>query len=88
MNARVNHPKSVAVIPTGGVFISDTDNHRVRKVTPDGMINTAAGTGEPGYEDGGLATMALPPRRSSIDRAHPDPDRSPGAPSDAGTRGT
>ena len=41
----------------GNLFLSDTANNRVRKVTPDGLIRTVAGTGAPGYSgDGGPAT--------------------------------
>jgi sugar lactone lactonase YvrE len=37
----------VAVDSAGNVFIADTANHRIRKVTPDGIINTVAGVGPP-----------------------------------------
>jgi RHS repeat-associated protein len=44
--------------PDGSLYIS-TGNHRVRVVTPDGIINTLAGNGLPGYSgDGGPATSA------------------------------
>ncbi len=53
-------PQGVAVDPkTGNVFIADTLNDRVRMVTPDGIINTVAGTGSQGYSgDGGPAPAA------------------------------
>ena len=46
---------------TGNVYISDYDNHRIRKVTiSTGVITTIAGTGLSGNSgDGGLATSAL-----------------------------
>ena len=57
--ARLNNPKSVAVGPDGSLFISDTDNHRIRRVGLDGIITTVAGTGVAGFSgDGGLATLA------------------------------
>jgi len=46
--AKLNKPYSVAVDPYGSVYISDTQNERLRKVTPDGIINTIAGSGTPG----------------------------------------
>jgi mucin-19 len=49
----------VAVDGAGNVYIADANHNRIRKVTPDGVINTIAGTGEYGFSgDGGLATLA------------------------------
>lgn len=49
----------IAVDGEGNLFIVDTGNHRVRKVTPDGVITTVAGDGDRGYGgDGGAATEA------------------------------
>jgi sugar lactone lactonase YvrE len=57
--AQLNVPSAVAVGPDGGIYISDFDNHRIRKVGTDGVITTIAGTGEPGYSgDGGPARSA------------------------------
>jgi hypothetical protein len=38
----------VAVTADGGFLIADTGNHAVRKVSPDGVITTVAGTGSMG----------------------------------------
>lgn len=55
----VNQPEGVAVDAAGNVYIADTLDHAVRMVTPDGVINTLAGTGTPGYSgDGGPANRA------------------------------
>ncbi|MFI9357799.1 NHL domain-containing protein [Streptomyces lydicus] len=57
--AELNCPYGVAVDSTGNLYIADTDNHRVRQVTPDGQIRTVAGTGTPGFSgDGGPAATA------------------------------
>jgi sugar lactone lactonase YvrE len=57
--AQLNRPFGVAVDGAGHLYIADADNHRVRKVTPDGKISTVAGTGKAGFEgDGGPATSA------------------------------
>jgi trimeric autotransporter adhesin len=42
--ASLSAPTGVAVDSTGAVYISDTFNNRIRKVTGDGIINTIAGT--------------------------------------------
>ncbi len=59
INAKLNTPSDVAVGPDGSVYIADTLNHAVRKVTPDGNIYTVAGTGQAGFSgDGGPAAQA------------------------------
>ena len=40
--ASLSNPTAVAVDPTGNVYIADTDNSRVRKVSPNGIISTLA----------------------------------------------
>ncbi len=52
LQAKLNKPYSVAVDAYNNVYITDTENQRVRVVTPDGIINTIAGNGTPGYLDG------------------------------------
>ena len=58
--ARLAHPGAVASDLAGNVYISDTMNHRVRRVdAATGTISTVAGTGFPGYNgDGFAATRA------------------------------
>jgi trimeric autotransporter adhesin len=58
-SAQLNQPWGIAVDVAGNLFIADLVNHRVRKVTPGGVINTIAGMGIPGYSgDGAPATAA------------------------------
>src|SRR6185312_6906542 len=48
LQAPLNQPRSVAVDATGAVFISDTGNHRVVRITAAGMLVTVAGNGSAG----------------------------------------
>jgi len=52
-------PQDTEVDAAGNLFIADTGNRRIRKVTPAGIISTVAGTGGIGFSrDGGPATTA------------------------------
>jgi trimeric autotransporter adhesin len=63
--ASLNEPSAIALDSKGYLYICDTDNSVIRKVSPDGIITTIAGQeidGEPAtgyYGDGGFATNAL-----------------------------
>jgi sugar lactone lactonase YvrE len=56
--AQLFSPRGVAVDRSGNVYIADVENHRVRKVSPDGVITTFAGTAGGFSGDGGPATSA------------------------------
>jgi sugar lactone lactonase YvrE len=57
--ARLNALRGLVVDIAGNLYIGDTENHRVRKVTPEGMISTYAGTGKVGRAgDNGPALQA------------------------------
>jgi RHS repeat-associated protein len=57
--AKVSGPEGVKVSPDGTIIIADSWNSVVRRVGPNGIITTIAGTGEGGYwGDGGPATAA------------------------------
>jgi sugar lactone lactonase YvrE len=57
--AELSRPQGVAVDAAGNIYISDSENNRIRKVDTSGIITTIAGTGEPGYSgDGGPALDA------------------------------
>jgi hypothetical protein len=55
----LDRPQAVAVNAQGAVFIADTYNNRVLKVTPQGLVTAVAGDGKAGYSgDGRLAAFA------------------------------
>jgi sugar lactone lactonase YvrE len=58
-SAEVWGPYSLAVDGSDNLYIADSANNRIRKVTPAGTISTVAGNGTAGYSgDGGAATSA------------------------------
>jgi sugar lactone lactonase YvrE len=59
IEAEMNTPHDIQIDSWGNLYVADVNNHRIRKITPDGFIRTVAGTGEPGYSgDGGPAEAA------------------------------
>lgn len=57
--AALSDAEGVAVDSLGNVFIADANDHRIRKIAPDGTISTVAGDGFPGFSgDGGPASAA------------------------------
>jgi hypothetical protein len=67
LEAQFSWDNSITPQPEGGLalrgselYVSDTQNHRIRRIDLDsGVIDTVAGTGEPGYSgDGGPAAEA------------------------------
>ncbi|MBX3163714.1 MAG: hypothetical protein KF900_04490 [Bacteroidetes bacterium] len=57
--ATVNRPANIIKDTIGNIFITDMNNHCIRKIDTSGIITTIAGNGTQGYSgDGGLATSA------------------------------
>ncbi|MEI7024721.1 NHL domain-containing protein [Paenibacillus sp. y28] len=58
--AKLNYPSAIAVDSSGNIFLSDSNNYRIRRVDAvSKIITTVAGTGTSGSSgDGGLATAA------------------------------
>jgi len=55
--ASLNHPRGLAIDSAGGVYIADTDNWRVRRVSPAGIVSSVAGNGS--YGAGGDGSLAI-----------------------------
>lgn len=63
--ASLDSPTGLAIDASGNIYIADTHNHRIRKITAaTGIISTVAGTGTPGYSGDNAAAatakLALP----------------------------
>ena len=58
-NANINLPEGVVFDASGNLYVTDSQNNRIRKVDTIGIITTIAGNGVQGYSgDGGAATNA------------------------------
>lgn len=52
-NAQFDSPRDVAIDGEGAIYVADTGNHRIRKITADGVVSTIAGSdrGEAGWRE-------------------------------------
>jgi sugar lactone lactonase YvrE len=63
-------PAALVVDPTGTVYIADTLNNKIRKMTPAGVVSTLAGSGLLAYQDGtGTAAAFRFPQGIALDAA-------------------
>jgi sugar lactone lactonase YvrE len=65
LSASIDSPTGIVLDPLGNLYLADTHNHRIRKITAsNGIITTIAGTGLPGFSGdtapATTATLALP----------------------------
>jgi hypothetical protein len=59
VQAQLGSPDGVAADAAGNIYVSDSIDHRVRKISPSGLITTVAGNGHFGFRgDGGPADSA------------------------------
>lgn len=66
--ASFNFPTAVAVDASGNVYVADTFNHEIRKITPSGNVTTLAGSGTQGSANGlGTAASFNTPRGITVD---------------------
>jgi sugar lactone lactonase YvrE len=68
--AAFNTPSALAIDRRGNLYVADTGNHAIRKITPGGVVTTLAGNGQPGDVDGiGKAARFNGPVGVAVDKA-------------------
>ncbi len=66
--ARFNTPFGIAIDIAGNLFVADQYNHKIRKITPTGMVTTFAGSGAQGSINGvGTAASFSYPSGIAVD---------------------
>jgi sugar lactone lactonase YvrE len=56
--ARFFYPYGMAIDAVGNLYVADTYNHRIRRISTDGEVTTIAGDGEPSFRDSSNALFA------------------------------
>jgi sugar lactone lactonase YvrE len=66
--ASFNSSQGLGIDSSGNLYIADTQNNRIRKVTSSGVVTTLAGSGSAGYADGaGFAAAFNSPTSAKVD---------------------
>ena len=64
-----NGARGIAVDANGNVFVADYNNHKIRKISPAGIVTTVAGSGEGTLTDGvGIDAAFLSPAGLVLDK--------------------
>ncbi|WP_208022776.1 T9SS type A sorting domain-containing protein [Flavobacterium jejuense] len=59
LSAKFYFPAAMAIDSNDNLYIADYSNHRIRKITPDGLVSTVAGLGSAGAIDGNTSTATF-----------------------------
>ena len=67
-NSQFSSPQGIAVNILGTLFVADSNNNRIRRITSSGYVTTLAGSGLPGQQDGiGTSASFKYPEELTID---------------------
>ena len=65
--AKFNSPTGITTDASGNIYVADASNHKIRKITPEGVVTTFAGSTQ-GDEDGtGAAAKFYRPTGITLD---------------------
>jgi sugar lactone lactonase YvrE len=65
--ARFNFPQAIAIDSTNNIYVADTGNHTIRKITPAGAVSTVVGVaGQAGFAPGALPGLLANPQGVAV----------------------
>jgi len=65
--AQFHGPSGITIDANNNLYVTDSENHKIKKITPDGMVTTIAGADVKGYVDGtGSDAMFTIPRQITL----------------------
>jgi sugar lactone lactonase YvrE len=68
LSAKFRSPRGVTIDSKGNIYVADTENDCIRKITPDGEVSTFAGGAEADFKDGiGVAAEFKSPEGVAVD---------------------